>query len=539
MESEKIIYLDGNTLKEQDLFNIGYHGYKVAITQEVEALIQKGRDVIEDILKSEKTVYGINTGFGLFSDVIIPPDQVKVLQCNLIRSHSSGVGKPLSPERTRMLLALRINVLTKGNSGITLETVKRAINFLNANCLPFVPEQGTVGASGDLAPLSHLALGMMGEGKMYDFGETNNQFHSKIDINCLDSGNYKFSPSEEILKRHNLPAIELNAKEGLALINGTQLITSLGIEALHRCKILAQTANIITAITFEALKGLTAAYNPLIHAARPHTGQNEVAAFLRSILHSERFPSEITTIGNKDTKKVQDSYTLRCVPQVHGIVFDTIKFAEDILTTEMNSATDNPMVFNTEEFVGTISGGNFHGEYPAKALDYLAIGIHELSNISERRMERLVNSQLSEGLPSFLVNGGGLNSGYMISHCTAAALVSENKVLVHPSSADTLSTSSAKEDHVSMGGWAARKCLLVVENVENVLAIELLAACQAIDFRRPLKTTEPLEAVHKLVRSKVSFMEKDRYLSPDIEEVYKLIRTGQILNAVNEVLNRN
>ncbi|KAM9958645.1 hypothetical protein ACTFIW_012234 [Dictyostelium discoideum] len=534
---DKIVYLNGNTLKIEDLINIGYRGYNVSITQEVEELIQKGRNVIDDILKSEKTVYGINTGFGLFSDVIIPPDQVKLLQVNLIRSHSSGVGTPLTPERTRMLLALRINVLTKGYSGITLETVKRAIKILNGNCLPLVPEKGTVGASGDLAPLSHLALGMMGEGKMYDFGDSGNTFTSNLDVDILEYRNFKFSPANEILKRQNLTPIELNAKEGLALINGTQLITSLGAEAVYRCKVLAETANIITAMTFEALKGLTAAYHPLIHAARPHSGQGRVAAFLRSVLHSDQYPSEIT-LANKDTKKVQDSYTLRCVPQVHGIVFDTIDFVHGIINTEMNSATDNPMVFDTDELCGTISGGNFHGEYPAKALDYLTIGIHELSNISERRLERLVNSQLSDGLPSFLVNGGGLNSGFMIAHCTSAALVSENKVLVHPSSADTISTSSAKEDHVSMGGWSARKCLNVVENVENVLAIELLAACQGLDFRRPLKTTEPLEAVYQLVRSKVTFMDKDRFIQPDIEEVYKLIRSGQVLNVVNSILNK-
>ncbi|KAF2071747.1 hypothetical protein CYY_006932 [Polysphondylium violaceum] len=515
------INLDGNTLSVEDLINIGYHQYKVSISKETEELIQTGRNVIDEILESNRTVYGINTGFGLFSDVIIPPDQVKQLQINLIRSHCSGVGTPLSPERTRMLMALRINVLTKGYSGISLETVKRAVDILNNNCLPYVPEKGTVGASGDLAPLSHLALGMMGEGLMYDLTKLHEE--------------NKFSPAAQVLSKLNLKPIELKAKEGLALINGTQLITSLGCEAIYRSKNIAKSADIISALTFEALNGLTAAYHPFIHAARPHNGQQKVAAFLRSVLHSERFPSEIN-IKNKDTKKVQDSYTLRCIPQVHGVVHDTIDFVEKIITTEMNSATDNPMVFS--ELNCTMSGGNFHGEYPAKVLDYLAIGVHELSNISERRLERLVNNQLSDGLPAFLVPSGGLNSGFMIAHCTSAALVSENKVLCHPSSVDSISTSGAKEDHVSMGGWSARKALQVVENVELVLAIELLAAIQALDFRRPTKTTEPLEAVYKLVRSQIPFMESDRVIQPDIEIVHKLIKEGKVISVVDAILNQ-
>ncbi|EGG16101.1 histidase [Cavenderia fasciculata] len=509
-DNDKSVYLNGNDLEIQDLINIGYRAYKVCISDETIQIIQRGRKVVDDITSSDKIVYGINTGFGLFSDVTIPNDSIKKLQCNLIRSHSSGVGQPLTPERTRMLLALRINVLTKGYSGISLESVTRAINILNSNCLPLVPEKGTVGASGDLAPLSHLALGLMGEGKMYN-GTTK-----------------QIEDSASVLKAHNLTPIELGAKEGLALINGTQLITSLGCEAVSRSQILCETADIIAALTLEALKGTVVAFNPAIHAARPHKGQGKSAEFLRSILHGEKFKSQIYT-GHANCGKVQDSYTLRCIPQVHGITRDTVDFVAGIISTEMNSATDNPMVF--ADFNCTMSGGNFHGEYPAKALDYLAIGIHELSNISERRIERLVNNQLS-GLPAFLIKEGGLNSGYMIAHCTAAALVSENKTLCHPSSVDSISTSAAKEDHVSMGGWSARKCLLVVENVENVLAIELLAACQAIDFLRPQTSTDPLEAVHALVRSKVSFMEEDRFLQPDIEAVNQLITSGQVLNAV-------
>ncbi|GAM28320.1 hypothetical protein SAMD00019534_114960 [Acytostelium subglobosum LB1] len=513
------INLDGYNLSIQDLVNIGYNGYKVRITPEVETIIIKGREVIDNILASNKVVYGINTGFGLFSDVTIPNDQIKLLQENLIRSHSSGVGTPLTPARTRMLFALRINVLAKGYSGISLETVQRAINILNADCLPLIPEKGTVGASGDLAPLAHLAQGLMGEGPM------------------LDCSTGLVGNAGDILAAHKLQPIDLKAKEGLALINGTQLISSLGSEALQRSKVLAETADIIAAITLEVLKGTVVAFHPAIHEARPHTGQKAVAAFMRSLLHNEEqggFRSEISE-SHRDCGRVQDSYTLRCIPQVHGVVRDTITFVEGILTTELNSATDNPMVFTSMNT--TMSGGNFHGEYPAKVLDYLAIAVHELSSISERRVERLVNHHLS-GLPAFLVKEGGLNSGYMIAHCTAAALVSENKTLCHPASVDSLSTSAAKEDHVSMGGWSARKALMVVDNVENVLAIELLANIQALDFLRPHKTTEPLEAVYRLVRSKVSFMERDRFLQPDIEAVNKLITSGQVLNVVKACLSK-
>eukprot|EP01133_Synstelium_polycarpum_P008697 gene8697-10217_t len=502
------VELTGNDLAVQDLINIGYNGYAVRLPEETVKVICAGRKVIDDIVSSKKIVYGINTGFGLFSDVTIPEEQIQ-------QSHSSGVGTPLTPERTRMLLALRINVLAKGFSGISLESVQRAVAILNANCLPLIPEKGTVGASGDLAPLSHLALGMMGEGPMYD-GSTKT-----------------IGLASEILACHKLTPITLYAKEGLALINGTQLITSLGAEAVHRSRIMAESADVIGAITLEALRGTTAAYHPAIHAARPHSGQMAVAAFLRSLLPSQDGHTSEIYESHKDCGKVQDSYTLRCIPQVHGIVRDTIEFVSGIISTEMNSATDNPMVFTDLDV--TMSGGNFHGEYPAKAMDYLAIGVHELANISERRMERLVNSQLS-GLPSFLVKEGGLNSGYMIAHCTSAALVSENKVLCHPSSVDSISTSAAKEDHVSMGGWSARKCLQVVGNVEHVLAIELLAAVQAIDFHRPLKSTPPIEAVYSLIRSKVSFMEQDRYLSPDIEAVTQLLTSGQVLAAAKNAI---
>ncbi|XP_063164883.1 histidine ammonia-lyase isoform X2 [Candoia aspera] len=499
-EPEQYLYLDGNSLTTEDLVNLGKGLYKIKITPEAEIRVRKSRDVIESIINEKRVVYGITTGFGKFARTVIPNSKLQELQVNLVRSHSAGVGKPLIPERCRMLLALRINVLAKGYSGLSLETLQQVIEAFNASCLPYIPEQGTVGASGDLAPLSHLALGLIGEGKMW-------------------SPKSGWADAKYVLEAHGLRPITLKPKEGLALINGTQMITSLGCEAVERASAIARQADIVAALTLEVLKGTTRAFDTDIHALRPHRGQIEVAFRFRSLLDSDHHPSEIAE-SHRFCDRVQDAYTLRCCPQVHGVVNDTIAFVKNVITTEINSATDNPMVFADRK--ETISGGNFHGEYPAKALDYLAIGVHELAAISERRIERLCNPSLSE-LPPFLVTEGGLNSGFMIAHCTAASLVSENKALCHPSSVDSLSTSAATEDHVSMGGWAARKALKVIEHVEQVLAIELLAACQGIEFLRPLRTTTPLEKVYDLVRSVVRPWMKDRFMAPDIEAAHRLL----------------
>ncbi|XP_072097918.1 histidine ammonia-lyase-like isoform X3 [Mobula birostris] len=499
-EPDECIYLDGNHLTIEELVRLGRGLYKIKLTAEAEEKIRQSRLLLENIVKENKVVYGITTGFGKFARTIIPHNKLKELQENLVRSHSAGVGKPLSPERCRMLLALRINVLAKGYSGISLETLDQMIQAFNASCLSYVPEKGTVGASGDLAPLAHLALGLMGEGKMW-------------------SPKSGWADAKYVLQAHGLKPVLLKPKEGLSLINGTQMITSLGAEAVERATAIARQADIIAALTLEVLKGTTRAFDNDIHELRPHPGQVEVAFRFRSLLGSDHHPSEIAE-SHRFCNRVQDAYTLRCCPQVHGVVNDTIAFVKNIIETEINSATDNPMVF--AERGETISGGNFHGEYPAKALDYLAIAIHELAAISERRIERLCNPSLSE-LPPFLVNEGGLNSGFMIAHCTAAALVSENKVLCHPSSVDSLSTSAATEDHVSMGGWAARKALKVIEHVEQVLSIELLAACQGIEFLRPLRTTTPLEKVYDLVRSVVRPWIKDRFMAPDIDVIHRLL----------------
>ncbi|CAL8322185.1 histidine ammonia-lyase [Gadus morhua] len=514
-EPKDNICMDGNSLTSTDLVNLGRGLYKIKLTPEAETKVVQARELLDTIVKENKVVYGITTGFGKFARTVIPVGKLKELQENLVRSHSAGVGNPLSPERTRMLLALRINVLAKGYSGISLETLHAMIQAFNASCLSFVPEKGTVGASGDLAPLSHLALGLMGEGRMW-------------------SPNSGWADAKYVLEAHGLKPIVLRPKEGLALINGTQMITSLGAEAVERAQAIARQADIVAALTLEVLKGSTKAFDSEIHALRPHPGQIEVAFRFRSLLESDHHPSEIAE-SHRFCDRVQDAYTMRCCPQVHGIVNDTINFVKNIINTEINSATDNPMVF--AERGETISGGNFHGEYPAKALDYLAIGVHELASISERRIERLCNPSLSE-LPAFLVNEGGLNSGFMIAHCTAASLVSENKVLCHPSSVDSLSTSAATEDHVSMGGWAARKALRVIEHVEQVLAIELLAACQGIEFLRPLRTTTPLEKVYDLVRSVVRPWIKDRFMSPDIEAVHRLLLDQKVWHVAKPYIDK-
>ncbi|RHY28614.1 hypothetical protein DYB32_005827 [Aphanomyces invadans] len=570
-----VVVLDGCSLQTEDLVLLSKGRTKLELSPDAWAKVKASRDVVDNILREKKVAYGINTGFGLFSNVVISEDKLSELQENLIRSHASGVGEPLSPSATRMLLALRINVLSKGHSGISVDTLQQLVAAFNADCLSIVPEKGTVGASGDLAPLAHLALGMMGEGKMYDTRDNN-----KIKDAC------------EVLASRGLRPVHLKAKEGLAMINGTQLITSIGCEAVVRAQNVAECADIAVALTLEVLKGTVNAFHPRIHEVRPHRGQQLVAKRIRTLLQADK-PSDLFRSHNYEGK-VQDAYTLRCAPQVHGVVNDTIEFVRNILTVEMNSATDNPMVFVGSADVTTdftpiktdqeeqaapqpetlteaqaeiarlkallaekesahpsmkrtsdtfyrggggfiISGGNFHGEYPAKALDFLAIGVHELASISERRIERLVNPHLS-GMPAFLVAEGGLHSGFMIAHCTSAALVSENKVLCHPSSVDSLSTSGSKEDHVSMGGWAARKALTVVSHVELVIAIELMCACQALEFQRPHKTTDALEAVYKLVRTRVAPLDKDRYIAPDIDAIVDLVRSGAIVDAVRPYL---
>ena len=511
-----VVLLDGCSLTPEVLVDhLGSGLHQIDLTAEAWERVARSRSVVEEMLDSKTVAYGINTGFGNFANVIIPPEKLELLQRNLILSHSAGVGTPLTISQTRYMMALRINVLAKGYSGVSVEVLKTYIRAYNVGLLSVIPQQGSVGASGDLAPLAHLALGLLGQGLMWD-PETRQPL-----------------PASEVLQKHGFTPMKLAPKDGLALINGTQFISSLLSEALVRAEVAMHTANCIAALTLEVLRGSHGPFLPCIQAARPHPGQRDVAADILA-LHAYGEESSIHA-SHAHCGKVQDAYSLRCIPQVHGIALDTLRFVRQFLTTELNSATDNPMIFPDND-VKILSGGNFHGEYPAKLADFLAIGIHEVANISVTRIERLMNPHMS-GLPAFLVAEGGINSGFMIAHCTAAALVSENKTLCHPASVDSIPTSAGQEDHVSMGAWGARKALSVVANVERVLAIELQAACQALDILRPLRSTEPLEKLYETVRSVVPYYESDHVFSQDIEKVAELIRSRACLKVLEPYLS--
>ena len=501
-----MISLDGNSLTLEALIKIA-GGEAVSLSQTSEEAILKSRKVVDDIIRNEKVVYGVNTGFGNFSSVIIPKDQLDQLQYNLIRSHASGVGNALDLKICRTLMALRANVLAKGYSGIRLKNVKALLEALNANFHPFIPEQGSVGASGDLAPLAHLALGLLGEGRAFLGSEP------------VTAG--------EALKAKQLEPITLKAKEGLAFINGTQVMAAIGGMAVAESFALTRHADLISAMSLEALMGSRLAFHERIHEVRPHRGQLDSAKNLWRLLSD----SEIMK-SHENCGKVQDSYSLRCIPQVHGPVRDTLAHVKKVFEIEINSATDNPMVFAEEKAL--FSGGNFHGECLAMAFDFAAIAVAELGNISERRIERLCNPTLS-GLPAFLVENGGLNSGFMLAHVTAAALVSENKSLCHPASVDSISTSAAKEDHVSMGTIAARQFRDVVVNTRRVLAIELLAANQGLNLL-DLAAAKPLLPALDLVKQQIAPWDKDRYMAKEIEVAEHLIQSGRLLQAAESVI---
>ncbi len=446
-------------------------------------------------MRGGRLVYGVNTGFGQLADVRIASDQLAELQVNLIRSHAAGTGAPLGEPVVRAILALRANCLARGHSGLKVETLEKMLAMLAAGIVPVVPEQGSVGASGDLAPLAHVALALIGEGDALYRGKT--------------------MRARDAWKRARLAPVTLAAKEGLALINGTQVMAAIGSLALLRAERLAVAADVVGAMTLEALSGSHRAFDKRIHDARPQRGQSRAASNLRKLLADS--PIER---AHADCGRVQDAYSLRCMPQVHGAARDTFRFVREILTIEINASTDNPMVF--AETGDLVSGGNFHGQPVAVALDHLAVGTCSLAGISERRIERLLNPMLSD-LPPFLARNAGLNSGLMMAHVTAAALVSENKVLAHPASVDTIPTSAGKEDHVSMGVHAARKASQIVENTVTVLGIELLAAAQALDIVAPLVPGRGARAAHRFFRRFVTGMERDRILAPDIDAARRLV----------------
>jgi len=498
------LQINGNDLSLEDLREVVYEQRPVELAEGARKKVVAAREVVEKLLRENRVAYAINTGVGKLSDVHIEPAQNRQLQVNLIRSHSAGVGEPLSQEETRAMMLLRANSLAKGFSGVRPEVIELICAMLNKGVHPVVPSQGSVGASGDLAPLAHLALAMIGEGEV-------RSDHSR-------------ASSAGALQRAGIKPLLPEAKEAISLINGTQAMLAVGTLSLLAAETLAETADVLGAMSLDALHGTDVAFDARIHDARPHAGQTQVATNLRRLLAG----SEIRE-SHKDCGRVQDAYSLRCIPQVHGAVRDTLAFCRQTFEIEMNSAVDNPLVFVKGQGEGDIiSGGNFHGEPLAFALDYMAIALSALAGISERRIERLVNPALNEGLPPFLAPDAGINSGFMMPQVTAAALASENKGLAHPASVDSITTSGNKEDYVSMGMAAAIKLKRVIANTTNVLAIEACAAAQALDFLAPLKTSQPLQQAHAAIRKVSPKIEHDRVFADDFAKLAELIRAGAL-----------
>ena len=507
------LHINGNDLTLEAVREVAQINERrpVLLSADAREAVDRARAVVDEIVASNKLAYAITTGVGKLSDVRIAGDQIRELQVNLVRSHAAGVGEPLSVAETRAMMLLRANSLAKGYSGVRAVVIDTLCEMLNRGVTPFVPSQGSVGASGDLAPLAHLALALIGEGE------------------CVDAAGARI-PSGDALKRAQVKPLVLEAKESISLINGTQAMLAVGTLALLTAEILVDSADVLGGLCCDALKGTDAAFDERIHKARPHSGQMKTAANLRKMLEGSQIRE-----SHRECGRVQDAYSLRCIPQVHGAVRDTLAHCRAVFETEANSAVDNPLVFITDarNFKGdVISGGNFHGEPLAFALDFLGIVLSALAGISERRIERLVNPALSEGLPPFLAQGAGLNSGFMLPQVTAAALVSENKVLAHPASVDSITTSGNKEDYVSMGMTAAIKLKRIVENTRNVLAIEAMAVAQAIDFLAPLKTSKRGQAAHAAIRGVCPTVDKDRVMYKDFARIAELIGSGKVAEVI-------
>jgi histidine ammonia-lyase len=526
------LHINGNDLTLEAVHEVANANDRraVLLAPDARRAVDRARAVVDALVANNQLSYAITTGVGKLSDVRIAGDQIRELQINLVRSHAVGVGEPLPIAETRAMMLLRANSLAKGHSGVRAVIIDTLCEMLNRGVTPFVPSQGSVGASGDLAPLAHLALALIGEGE------------------CVDEKGARI-PSVDALKRAQIKPLVLVAKEAVSLINGTQAMLAVGTLALLAAETLVDSADVIGGMACDALQGTDTAFDERIHKVRPHRGQIHTAANLRRMLEGSQIRE-----SHRDCGRVQDAYSLRCIPQVHGAVRDTLAQCREVFETEANSAVDNPLVFIADRVdkarVGTgdslvraerssaasegeiISGGNFHGEPVAFALDFLAIALSALAGISERRIERLVNPALSEGLPPFLAPGAGLNSGFMMPQVTAAALASENKVLAHPASVDSITTSGNKEDFVSMGMTAANKLKRVVENTRNVLAIEAMAAAQALDFylhaATPLKTSKRGQAAHAAIRSVCATMDTDRVMYQDFARLAELIASGKL-----------
>jgi len=524
----KALHTSGKDLTLEAVREVAVERRAVLLDPDAREAVDRARAVVDALVAENRVSYAITTGVGKLADVRIAGDQIRELQLNLVRSHAGGIGEPLSAAETRAMMLLRANSLSKGHSGVRGAVIDTICEMLNRGVTPMVPSQGSVGASGDLAPLAHLALALIGEGE------------------CLDEKGSRI-PAAEAMRRAQIKPLVLEAKEAVSLINGTQAMLAVGILALLAAEILADTADVIGALSLDALRGTDVAFDERIHQARPHPGQLRTAANLRKMLDGSSLRD-----SHRDCDRVQDAYSLRCMPQVHGAVRDTLTHCREVMEIEVNSAVDNPLVFmkgatphaganamvypterrSASLDADVISGGNFHGQPLAFALDFLGIALSALAGISERRLERLVNPALSEGLPPFLAAGAGLNSGFMMAQVAAASLVSENKVLAHPASVDSITTSGNKEDYVSMGMTAALKLKRIVENSRNAMAIEAMAAAQALDFLAPLKTSKRGQAAHAAIRSVCATMDKDRVMYQDFARVAELIASGKVAEAL-------
>ena len=493
--------LDGQKLSLNQIVAVAEGEERVALAAAARVRCEESRRVVEEIVAAGRTVYGVNTGFGKLSDVHIEPSQLSQLQFNLVRSHSVGLGPPLPEVDARAMMLLRANVLSLGYSGCRPLLIDTLAAMLEHGVTPVIPEKGSVGASGDLAPLAHLALAMIGEGEAFYRGER--------------------LPSAEALRRTGIEPVQLQVKEGLALLNGTQAMAAVGAIALYRAERLVRLADVAGAMALEALRGTPVAFDERIHLARPHPGQVAVAAHLRELLRD----SEIRKSHLENDPRVQDAYSLRCMPQVHGAVRGALTHVREIVETETGSATDNPLVFS--ETGEVFSGGNFHGAPLALAFDYAAIATTDLMSISERRIDRLVNPDANDSLPPFLTAHPGMSSGFMMMQVTAVALLCEAKVLAHPASIDNVPTDGGKEDHVSMGMTAATKLRSIVDLAEHVTAIELITAAEGLEYRAPLQPGQGVRRAHEIVRSHVARLTNDRPLAPDIEKIVIAIRAGE------------
>ncbi len=511
--------LDGKSLTLDGIEKFISCNVKVELTSESKKRVKKARAMVDKWVATDEVVYGITTGFGEFANVKISQENLEQLQENLIISHSVGVGDPLPPFIVKVMMLLRVNALARGYSGIRITTLQLLINMINNNIIPVVPSQGSVGSSGDLAPLSHLVLAMIGKGKVQVFNE----------LTYLTKQNPKPILAKTIFKKIGLEPVRLSAKEGLALINGTQMMTAYAAYISIQAKKLLKYSDIAAAISHEALRGTDKAYDKRIHMLRPFEGQTTTAKNMLKLIDG----SEIRTSHLTNDNRVQDSYSIRCIPQIHGASKDAVNYVCSRVEIELNSVNDNPLIF--PEDGDHLEGGNFHGQPMALAMDFMSIALSELANVAERRVERLTNGSLSD-LPRFLTKEGGLNSGFMIAQYTAASLVSENKVLSHPASVDSIPTSANQEDHNSMGSISARKCFQILKNVQKVISIELLTGAQGIEFLKPLKCGKGTNAAYKEIRKHISPLGKDRIMHIDIDKMSSLVETGTLLEKVEKVV---